>query len=76
MKELGRLLVVAGALVAVLGALVMIAGRIPWFGKLPGDIDWSSGRARVFVPIVSMIVLSLALTVVVNLILWLFRRGS
>ena len=70
-RNLGVLLVVTGLAVAGLGALVWI-GAFGWFGRLPGDIRVEGERSRVFVPITSMIVASLVLTVVANLVLrWL-----
>jgi len=63
-----------GASVLVLGALVRFApGLFTWFGNLPGDIRIENEGSRVFVPITSMIVVSIALTLVVNLFGWVFR---
>jgi hypothetical protein len=63
-----------GASVLVLGALVRFApGMFTWFGNLPGDIRIENEGSRVFIPITSMIVLSIALTLVVNLFGWVFR---
>ncbi len=53
----------------LVGALVM-TGALSWFGRLPGDIRFQGGRTRVFMPITSMIILS----VVLSLVLALFRR--
>jgi hypothetical protein len=61
------LLVGLGALLAVLG-LVLYWGGFSWFGRLPGDIRYESESTRVFVPITSMILLSILLTVILNLI--------
>lgn len=66
-RELGLLLVGLGALVALLG-LVLYWGGFSWFGRLPGDIRYESESTRVFVPITSMILLSILLTVILNLI--------
>lgn len=60
-------LVVGGAALAVLGLLVW-SGALNWFGRLPGDIRSESENTRVFIPITSMIVVSLVLTVVANLL--------
>jgi hypothetical protein len=67
--DLGLLLVALGVLVVLTGFLVL-SGALGWFGRLPGDLSWSSGngRARVFVPVVSMLLVSLALTLVLNLV--------
>lgn len=70
----GNLLMLVGAGVLVLGALVRFApGLFAWFGNLPGDIRIEGENSRVFIPITSMIVASVALTLVVNLVGWVLR---
>jgi hypothetical protein len=62
---------IAGALLLLTGAALKFApGLLGWFGRLPGDIRIESGNSRVFIPITSMILLSILLTIIVNL----FRR--
>ena len=65
---LGRVLLVAGIAVALVGAFLMLGGRVP-FGGLPGDISVQGGNGSFFFPVVSCIVISLVLTVVLNIIL-------
>ena len=65
-REPGLLLVGLGALLAVVG-LVIYWGGFSWFGKLPGDIRYEGESTRVFVPITSMILLSVLMTVLLNL---------
>jgi hypothetical protein len=68
---MGRWLIVAGLVLVALGAVLHYAPwLLGWFGKLPGDIDIHSGRTRVYIPITSMIVVSVVITVLLNL----FRR--
>ncbi len=58
----------AGALLLLIGAALQFAPwLVNWFGRLPGDIRFDSGNSRVFIPITSMIVLSLVLTIIFNL---------
>lgn len=71
MPEIGRLLVIMGILIAVVGVAFMIGGRIPFLGRLPGDISFSRGNAHVYFPLATSIVLSLLLTLLLNL----FFRG-
>jgi hypothetical protein len=74
LQGLGRLLLGAGALLALVGALLLLAPRVPGLrhlGRLPGDILIERGNATIYVPLVTSIVLSLLLTVALNLI---FRR--
>jgi len=63
-----------GAGLLVLGALVRFTpGLFTWFGNLPGDIDIQGENSRVFIPITSMIVVSVVLTLVVNIVGWVLR---
>jgi hypothetical protein len=64
-RELGLLLLGLGTLVAVVG-LLLYSGGLSWFGRLPGDIRYESESTRVFIPITSMILLSILLTLVLN----------
>jgi hypothetical protein len=68
----GRLLLVTGLVLAAVGALLILAPRIPGFdrlGQLPGDFVIERGSVTIFVPIVSSLVISVLLTIVLNLIL-------
>lgn len=66
-RSLGLLIVGVGVVVVVVG-LVVAAGGLSWFGRLPGDIRWEGERTTVFVPITSMILVSIVLTVVLSII--------
>jgi hypothetical protein len=70
MADLGKLLLLFGIVLVVLGALLMFGGRIPWLGRLPGDIYYKTDRVTVFFPLTTSILVS----VVLSLLLWLFRR--
>lgn len=70
-RSLGLLLVGLGATLALLG-LVVYWGGLSWFGRLPGDIRYESESTRVFIPLSSMILISLVLTLLVNLLRRLF----
>ena len=62
--------VVGGGICLVLVGLLIYSGGLNWFGKLPGDIHHEGERVRVYIPLVSMLVVSLAL----SLIFYLIRR--
>lgn len=63
-----------GAGIVVIGALVrFVPGLFGWFGNLPGDINIEGENSKVFIPITSMIVVSVILTVIVNLLGSVFR---
>lgn len=65
--ELGRALVVVGLVLAAVGGVVWLLGGLG-FGRLPGDLSWRRGNLRVYVPLASSIVLSIVVTIVLNLI--------
>ena len=69
---LARVLIGIGVALIAMGLIVQFApGLLSWFGRLPGDISITRGNSRFYFPITSMIVVSLVLTLIVNL---LFRR--
>jgi hypothetical protein len=66
--EVGRILLVVGLIVAGVGLLLVLGVRLP-FGNLPGDIRIEGERGSIFIPLATMIVVSILLTVVLNLFL-------
>lgn len=64
MADAGRLLLVVGVLMVVVGGALMLFGRF----HLPGDITYRSGSMTIYFPIATSIVISVLLTVVLNLI--------
>jgi hypothetical protein len=68
--QLGRTLIVIGLVIALVGLLLTLAGRIPWLGRLPGDIHIRRENFSFYFPLAT----SLVISVVLSLILWLFRR--
>jgi uncharacterized protein YybS (DUF2232 family) len=70
MNELGKVLVIVGLIMAALGALLWSGIGKDWLGRLPGDIHYTKGNFSFYFPIVTCLLLSLLLT----LILWLFRK--
>jgi hypothetical protein len=70
-RSVGLLVVVGGVLIIIVGLLIY-SGGLSWFGRLPGDIRYESGNVRVYIPIVSMLLVSVALTLIFNLLRRLF----
>ena len=63
--DVGRFLVVAGTIILVLGLVFMVSDKIP-IGRLPGDIQIGSARFKIYIPIVTSILLSIILTIILN----------
>ena len=66
--ELGRILLVIGLVLVVMGGLAALGVRLP-FGRLPGDIAIEGERGGIYIPIATMVVLSIVLTILANLFL-------
>lgn len=66
-RSTGLLIIVAGLALAAVGVLVW-AGALGWFGRLPGDIRYEGANSRVYVPITSMIIVSVVFSGVIALL--------
>ncbi|BBZ06377.1 hypothetical protein MDOR_05460 [Mycolicibacterium doricum] len=72
-REWGPWLVGGGLLLLAFGVLAW-TGTLSWLGNLPGDLRIRSGDARIYIPVTSMLVVSLVLNVLLWVVLSLFRR--
>jgi hypothetical protein len=70
MGDLSRMLMIAGAVLLVIGALLSFGGRLPWLGRLPGDIVVERENFRFYFPLATSIIISIILSL---LAAW-FRR--
>jgi hypothetical protein len=68
---MARWIILLGAALLLIGLILQFAPwLLNWFGRLPGDIRITSGRTRIFIPITSMVIISIVLTILINI----FRR--
>jgi hypothetical protein len=74
LSDLGRLVALTGAGLLVLGGLIWLTGKLPWLGQLPGDIRIQRGNVSCFFPLTTMILVSIVLTVLLNIVLRMFRK--
>jgi membrane protein implicated in regulation of membrane protease activity len=70
MNEMGKYLVIVGLLIAAVGVLLWSGVGKGWLGRLPGDIHYSKDNFSFHFPIVTCLIVSVVLT----LLLWLFRK--
>ncbi len=64
---MAKSLIIIGLILIALGLIWQFAPwLLNWFGKLPGDINIDKGNSRIFIPITSMAVISLVLTIIIN----------
>ena len=65
--NLGRALVIFGAVIVLIGGLIMLAGKLPFVGRLPGDVVVKKGNFTLYAPLMTGLILSLLLTLALNL---------
>jgi membrane protein implicated in regulation of membrane protease activity len=70
MPELGRTLMLVGGLLLLIGLLLSLGGRIPWLGRLPGDILVERKNFSFYFPLMTSVVVSVVLTI----LMMLFRK--
>ena len=70
-EGLGRLLIYIGTILVILGGLLFLIAKVPWFGRLPGDLVWQREGWTIYFPITTMILVSIVLTIIMNII---FRK--
>ena len=69
-EHIGRLLVITGIVIAVAGGLLILTGKVPWLGRLPGDIVIQKKNFTFYFPLATSIIISLLLT----FIFWIIGR--
>lgn len=70
MSELGRWLMLFGVVLVAVGLLLTVGGKIPWLGRLPGDLYYKTDHLTFYFPIVTCVLIS----IIVSLLFHLFRR--
>jgi hypothetical protein len=67
---IGKFLIIVGLIIAAIGGLFLLSVKIPWFGRLPGDVVIQRKNFTFYFPLATSIVISILLT----LFYWLFGR--
>ena len=67
MENIGKLILIFGIILIIVGALFIFFGKIPYIGKLPGDIFYKRGNFTFYFPILTCIIISIILTIILNL---------
>lgn len=73
LDSLGRLLMLLGGALVLLGLVLVLAPKLPFLSRLPGDLVLRKGDVTVYLPIATMLLVSLGLTILLNVVLRLFR---
>ena len=66
-SALARGILLLGFILVALGAFLTLTPKVPWIGRLPGDISFQAGNVRIFAPIVSCLLFSLLITIILNI---------
>ena len=74
LENIGRLLILIGLLVVAAGLLFLLASRVPFLGRLPGDLHWERDGVSVYAPLATGLLLSLVASVVLTVALNLLNR--
>lgn len=67
-ESLGRMLIYIGIVMVLVGAFFILVAKVPWFGKLPGDIVFRREGLTIYIPLATMILVSLILTLLLNIV--------
>ena len=68
MNDIGKILVAFGLLIALAGVVLVLVGRVPWIGRLPGDIHIQRGNFSFYFPLATSLLLSVVLTLLVYVV--------
>ena len=71
MNVVGKTLIIFGSVLILLGGLFMLGGKIPWLGRLPGDICIQRKNFTFFFPLTTSIIISAVLSLIITLV---FKR--
>jgi len=74
MEGLGKILLIVGGIIVVLGLILVFSQHVPFIGKLPGDILIKKNGFSFYFPIVTMLILSILITIIVNVILHFLNK--
>jgi len=67
-ESIGKSLILFGIVLIVIGSIFVLFGKIPWFGRLPGDVIIKREGFTFYFPIATMVLLSIFLTIIFNII--------
>ena len=74
LDSLGKMLLVLGGALMLMGLAVLLLGRVPFAGRLPGDLRFHWGDVSCYLPLMTGLAFSIFATLLLNLILWALRK--
>lgn len=68
-QETGKYLIIGGIILILVGVVIyFFHNQLKWFGNMPGDIKVRSGNTRFYFPVITMVIVSILLTIIINVI--------
>lgn len=75
MADFARILIITGLAIAFAGLILLVALRLfPWLGNLPGDFRFEGRNYRIYFPLATMLLISILGTIILNIVVRIFRR--
>lgn len=71
---IGKILIIIGGIILIAGIILIISPHIPFLGKLPGDIFIKKENYSFYFPLVTFLILSIVLTIIINVILYFLNK--
>ena len=72
-QQTGKYIIIGGLLIVIAGIIIyFFHGYFKWFGNLPGDVKIEKENYRFYFPLVTMIVISIVLTIIINIVKRIF----
>jgi DUF2905 family protein len=68
MNDVGKILMAFGLLIVLAGVVLVLVGRVPWIGRLPGDVHIQRGNFTFYFPLATSLLLSVVLTLIFYLV--------
>ena len=73
--QIAKYFIISGLFLIFIGSLIWFLGKTGvFFGNLPGDINFNSNKGSFYFPVATCIIISIALTIIINVILWIFKK--
>lgn len=71
--QFGRHIIIAGLIIVLVGVIWLLFNKhFQWLGNLPGDLKWNNGNTKIYIPITTMLLISL----LINICFWLYKYLS
>lgn len=75
MTDFARILIIIGLVIAFAGVVLLVAIRFfPWLGNLPGDFRFEQENFKIYIPLATMLLISILASILLNIVIRIFRR--